>query len=272
MDLPNGAPEPIRTNRPPPLNPDLDVDTAVSALQIASLERIDRPPGPFHAFVAELTSRAASGDARAAYQLFLAYDYCRIQPSTQGSLDSAIAKASTDRIYLDNELFDPLPRIEALQAGFEYCRGAPTENPEQVHEWLRVAARAGLLPAQLTLGTTPPPGDFDLASEGPEERKRIAEARAEGMRWRQAAADAGSVEAYSWLAHSYHRGVMVERDAVKAYAYQLAAVEARRAAGDARRMHAEFLANLGAELHGYQIEEAERLAAAILASPECCKL
>lgn len=185
------------------------------------------PDLPADQLVLSLVPRARAGDAKAASQLYLVLSRCnRLAQDTSVGLRPQ---------YVDPALLQRLGVSEAqLLAGLEWntlvseseelegCQRIPGDQLRLASHWLEFAAREGDPYARLIYA--------DSAQEligGPTELLaapgKVEKFRRDAMTYLHSVAVTGSAEAMIRLASAYSSGVLVDRDPVLAYAYEIAA-------------------------------------------------
>ncbi len=170
----------------------------------------DPPPGRAVDVIAALRPRAEAGDADAAFYIFVKVEGCRYQ------------------LYhgRGNESQPPLGADDSLEAQLiartpPECHGLTLEQYQGNVRWLEQAADSGLVMAQLSYASNAEAvvGNSSQMLSDPE---RVIAYRRKAMGYVRQAAAGGSLEALHKLSDAYHYGVLVRRDALRAYAYAYA--------------------------------------------------
>lgn len=173
-----------------------------------------RPPGDAKAQVLALKQRSDAGDAMASYQIHLSVLDCK-------QLMTGSPEESWQR--LKDAGMNPDP---AFLAGIETRLGecaALSQDAALVNApWLALAAEQGSAEAGL-LYYISPESVLGEPREWLSHPERVQEWRDNALRYLQAGANDGFVDAVAALGRAYQTGIVVDQDPLAAYAYTLAA-------------------------------------------------
>lgn len=169
----------------------------------------DLPRGRAVDVVAALQPRAEAGDAEAAMYLFIKIDECRRQ------------------LYRDGHQARPAPvRGDSVEAQLiartpPDCHGLTLDQYQNNVRWLEQAADAGIAMAQRSYAGNAEAvvGNSSQMLAHPE---KVVAYRRKAMQYLRQAAVNGSVEALIELGDAYDRGILAQRDPMRAYAYYYA--------------------------------------------------
>jgi hypothetical protein len=229
-----------------------------------------RPKPPFGPAYAELEPAARAGDVDAQYALGLLLYECRELPA-----DSAMLEQQIDQMHQTHsrdgwDVGNPAMEEQALRSRFADCAGVPTQARGEYRDWLKRAADAGLVEAQVDLPLRLPPGRWCqyLSDCSAEQRAQHEAMQQEALDYTGRARDAGSAEALWTFGAWYAEGEVLPQDDVEAYAHFLALDEIGAAAGEQR--FERMLDSLGPRLRPVDLDRAEARARELLANPKCC--
>lgn len=231
------------------------------------------PEPPYAAAYAALLPRAEAGDSGAQYQLGLLLYECRDVPASPAALQERLESYAQTRRNGAWTIVDLDAESAALRARYGFCEGVPTAARGDYRQWLKSAADAGLLEAELDLPRHLPPGDYcQFWYQCSETQRGAQEAlQREALDYIGRARDAGSADALWQLGEWYAEGEVVPADDGTAYAYFYALDQIYAAAGNSRRFTA-ILDDLGGRLRPIDRELAEKQARDLLDNPNCCVL
>jgi hypothetical protein len=232
-----------------------------------------RPLAPYGPAYAALLPQAQAGDLPAQYQLGLLLYECRDAPADAATLEREVEKIHQTRRRGGWDIDDP--DTEAKQARQQYadCDGVPAEARGGYRDWLRSAADAGLIEAQLDMMFHLPQREFCqyLYQCTPQQRQEQAALQAEALHYVTLARDAGSVSALWTFGAWYQSDEVLPVNDVEAYAHYYALDQVQFAAGVDRRFGA-IIKSLKAKLRPVDLAEAEGRADELLSNPRCCVL
>jgi len=168
---------------------------------------------------------------------------------------------------------DPTEEERALRVTFDECAGVPQQARGEYRDWIKRAADAGLIEAQLDLPLHLPPGHWCqyLSDCTPEQRAAHEAMQQEAIDYIGRARDAGSADALWTFGAWYEQGEVLPENDVEAYAHFLALDEINAAAGNDRRFD-QMLDQLRGRLRPIDLDRAETRARELLANPKCCVL
>lgn len=243
------------------------------AIRITQRPALREPAPPYGAAYRELLPLAEAGDAAAQYRLGAALQFCRDTPEDAATLDAVI-----DRMHQTRELDgwpvdDPTVSEKLLRASFESCEGVPQAARADGRRWVKTAADAGLLEAQLRLMFMLPKSEYCqfLWQCSPQQRAFQEELQREALYYLDRARAAGSAEALWTFGHWYTSEEVLPRDDVEAYAHFRALDQIMAASGGERR-HARMVQELRSRLRPVDLERGEARADELLSNPLCCQL
>lgn len=232
---------------------------------------IQRPRPPFGPGYAALLSEAEAGDAPAQYELALLLYQCRDVPEDAASLERQVDKVHQTRKRGTWEVADPSAEVSTLRRSFEDCAGVPAAARNTYRDWMRKAADAGLMQAQLDVMYHLPQREYCqyLYQCTAEQKKVQAALQAESLHYVGLARDAGSASAL-WTFGAWYQGdeVLPAND-IEAYAHYYALDQIQRAAGLQRRVQ-PMLTALDRKLRPIDRSQAEARARELLSNPRCC--
>ena len=232
-----------------------------------------RPAPPYGAAYAKLLPVAQAGDANAQYSLGLLLYECRDIPADAPAMERVIDSVHQTHTRDGWDVGDPGEEERMLRSRFAECAGVPGEARSQYRDWLKRAADAGLVEAELDLPLRLPPGKWCqfLSECSPQQRAEQEALQKEAMDYVGRARDAGSAQALWTFGAWYEQGEAVPEDDVEAYANFLALEEINAAAGQPQRFGA-MLEALRARLRPVDLDRAEQRARELLSNPNCCVL
>lgn len=217
--------------------------------------QIGVPEGRALDIIARLKASAEAGDPAASYSIYLKLRQCK---SAVSSLPGKEALEAYRRAGVSEEAV-----LSQVSQTLSDCSGLPDSEFHDQRRWIEQAANKGLLEAQLAYAT-----DSSLAfraSDGAETGGDGSdEYKANALRYLNAAAQKGSLEAVLMLAQAYGDGILVKTDHAKAYAYYKAADLARPGLVSSAVLSAQRN-----KVPGGQVGAAEAAAAGIYRN--CCR-
>lgn len=283
-ELEGPAPAPGETAQPavPPSTADGSNATAVVKtvrvssgipIKLIRRHRIAVPDPPYGPAFDKLYPAAKAGDTVAQYRLGLLLYECRDVPVEQAALDQQIESVYQTRKRDGWDVDDPADEAQTMRRRFEECAGVPGDERGRYRDWMKHAADAGLLDAQLDLPLHLPPGQYCqyLSECSPEQRAKQEALQAEAVDYLGRARDNGSVTALWTFGAWYAEGDVLPQNYVEAYADFSALDQVYTAAGEGNRFKA-MLADLRGHLRPVDIEQANARAKQLLSNPNCCVL
>lgn len=232
-----------------------------------------KPEPPYGNAYAELEPLARAGDRTAQYRLgMLLYD-CRDTQSDPAALAEQISRMQRTRKVNGYEVNDPKQEEQDLRRRTEECAGVPQDQRDRYRDWIKAAADAGLVEAQLGLMFHLPKGEYCQFIEkcSPQQREQMAALQKEAQEYVGKARDAGSAQALWTFGAWYMSDEVLEPNDIEAYAHFRALDQIFVAAGEQRRFE-QMLASLGKRLRPVEMEQAEARSRELLSNPNCCVL
>ncbi|WP_428313227.1 hypothetical protein [Hydrocarboniphaga sp.] len=232
-----------------------------------------RPPPPYGPAYEALLQQAHAGDRPAQYQLGLLLYECRDVPADSERLEREVESIYQTRRRGGWDIDDPAIEARQLRQQYADCAGIPADERGTYRDWLRSAADAGLIEAQLDLMYHLPQREFCqyLYQCTPKQREEQAELQAEALRYVTQARDAGSVAALWTFGAWYQSDEVLPVNDVEAYAHYYALDQIQAAAGVDRRFSA-ILKAIRAKLRPVDLAQGEARATELLSNPRCCVL
>ncbi|MDB5968929.1 MAG: sel1 repeat family protein [Hydrocarboniphaga sp.] len=243
------------------------------ALHIVKPLPLPRPSAPYGPAYEALLPPAESGDLPAQYQLGLLLYECRDAPADEASLEREVEKIHQTRRRGAWDVSDPEVEAKELRQQVADCAGVPLEARGKYRDWLRSAADAGLLEAQLDMMYHLPQREFCqyLYQCTPQQRVEQAALQAESLHYVTLARDAGSVSALWTFGAWYQSDEVLPVNDIEAYAHYDALDQIQAAAGVERRF-GPMIASIRLKLRPVDLAQAEARSAELLSNPRCCVL
>lgn len=268
------APAPAAAPQPAAAPASKEVLSA-SGVTIRLLHRpsLIRPGPPYGPAYSRLEPLARGGDKAAQYQLGLLLYECRDVPNDTAALEQAISNTYQTRRRGGWDVSDPAMEEQSLRRRYEECAGVPADQRDRYHQWMRQAADAGLMEAQLDLQHHLPQDDYCqyLSECSPEMRAKQEALDKEALDYTGRARDAGSAAALWTFAAWYSEGDVLPQNNVEAYASFNALDQIFVADGQARRFDST-LSELRSRMRPADIEQADARTRELLSNPNCCQL
>lgn len=260
---------------PAPAKPVVQTVTVASGQSIRLIRRprLRLPTPPYGPAYRELEPSARAGDKVAQYELGMLLYECRDVPTDTAGLEQTIESTYETRRRGGWDVDDPASEEQSLRRRYDECDGVPPAARGQYRDWLKQAADAGLMEAQLDLPRKLPPGNYcQYLSECPADQRARQEALdQEAVDYVGRARDAGSVMALWTFGSWYTDGEVVPQDYVEAYADYSALQQVLQAAGETQRFDS-ILDDLRGHMRQVDLEQAQTRTQQILSSPNCCVL
>jgi TPR repeat protein len=214
-----------------------------------------------------------AGEPVARYQAGLALYECRDVPVDDKGLQAEVEEIHQTRKHQGWEVSDPATEERALRAGYKACLGVSTEERDKFRDYLKSAADAGLLEAQLDLMYHLPKGEYCQYIEDcpPKAVAAMSALREEAKTYVQKALDGGSVEAMRTMAGWNLNEEMGTPNEIEAYAYFDAYDQVQKAFGQEREVVA-MLKGLKKRLRPVDLDQAAAKTKELLSNPNCCLL
>lgn len=276
-DDPSELPPEQQANPEPPQKPQPVVIDAVTQggikLHIVKPVPLLRPQPPYGPAYEALLQQAHAGDLPSQYQLGLLLYECRGVPADSDRLEREVEKIHQTRRRGGWDVDDPDIEARQLRQQYADCAGIPADERGTYRDWLRSAADAGLIEAQLDMMYHLPQREFcqHLYQCTPQQRREQAELQAEALRYVTLARDAGSVSALWTFGAWYQSDEVLPVDDVEAYAHYSALDQIQAAAGVDRRF-AAILKSIKGKLRPVDLARGEARASELLSNPRCCVL
>ena len=235
--------------------------------------RLSVPPPPYGPAYALLEPAARAGDKAAQYRLGLLLYECRDVPADQAGLEQTIEHTYETRRRGGWDVDDPANEEQTLRRRYGECAGVPAEQRGQYRDWMKQAADAGLMEAQLDLPLHLPPGEYCqyLSECSPQQRARQEALDQEAVDYLGRARDAGSATALWTFGSWYAEGDVLPQNNVEAYASFSALDQVFAAAGEQRRFDA-MLSDLRSRMRPTDLAQADARTRELLSNPNCCAL
>jgi TPR repeat protein len=243
------------------------------AVRIVKPVPLKRPQAPYAADYAALLPLAHGGDVPSEYLLGLLLYECREAPVDDAALEREAEKIHQTRRRGSWDIDDPEIETRQVRELYADCAGVPVEARGHYREWIKSAADAGLLEAQLDVMYHLPQGEFCqyLYQCTPAQRKDQAALQAESLHYMTLARNAGSVSALWTFGAWYQSDEVLPVSDVEAYAHYYALDQIQAAAGIDRRF-GPMIQSLKAKLRPADLGQAEARATELLSNPRCCVL
>jgi hypothetical protein len=271
----NGARPALQAAAKPTPQPAEKQVLSASGVTIRLLRRpsLNVPAPPYGPAYARLEPMARSGDKAAQYQLGLLLYECRDVPTDTATLEKTIERTYETRSRGGWDVDDPAGEDHTLRRRYEECAGVPAEQRGLYRDWLRQAADAGLIEAQLDLPRHLPPGEYCqyLSECSPEQRAKQEALDKEAVDYLGRARAAGSAAALWTFGSWYSEGDVLPQNNIEAYASFNALDQIFVADGQARRFDA-MLSDLRSRMRPADIEQADARTRELLSNPNCCEL
>ncbi len=235
--------------------------------------RLSVPPPPYGPAYALLEPAAQAGDKAAQYRLGLLLYECRDVPAEPAALEQTIEHTYETRRRGGWDVDDPANEEQTLRRRYGECAGVPAEQRGQYRDWMKQAADAGLMEAQLDLPLHLPPGEYCqyLSECSPQQRARQEALDQEAVDYLGRARDAGSATALWTFGSWYAEGDVLPQNNVEAYASFSALDQVFAAAGEQKRFDA-MLADLRSRMRPADLAQADARTRELLSNPNCCAL
>ena len=235
--------------------------------------RLSVPAPPYGPAYAELEPAAKAGDRPAQYRLGLLLYECRDVPADKAGLEQTIEHTYETRRRGGWDVDDPANEEQTLRRRYAECDGVPAEQRGQYRDWMKQAADAGLMEAQLDLPLHLPQGEYcQYISEcSPEQRATQEGLDHEAVDYLGRARDEGSATALWTFGSWYAEGDVLPQNNVEAYASFSALDQVFEAAGEQKRFDV-MLADLRSRMRPADLAQADARTRELLSNPQCCAL
>ncbi len=241
------------------------------AIRLVRRARFAAPEGRLADGYAQLLPEAQSGNRLAQYRLGSLLFECREIPADTASLEREVEVIHQTRRHGRWAVDAPKAEEATLRHLYAECDGIPAEARMGFRDWIKQAADAGVIEAQINLPLKLPPDDYcQFLSECSAAQRAKQEAlQAEAVDYTMRARDAGSVSALWTVAAWYAEGEVVPQSDVEAYGHFWALDQIQAASRQPRRF-GKLLAGLKKKLRAVDIEAGEARARELLSNPNCC--
>lgn len=259
----------------PPARPRQTVERAVVesgiAIRLVRRPKVQPPAGRLADAYAVLLPEAQSGNALSQHRLGNLLYECRDVPASADLLAAEIEAIHQTRRRGRWEVDSPKAEIATMRHQFAQCDGIPVEARAGFRDWLKSAADAGVLEAQLDLPLRLPPDDYCqyLAECTPDLRAKQEALQAEAIDYTTRAREAGSVAALWSFAGWHAGGEVLPQDDIEAYAH-FRALDQIHAAAKLTPRFGSLLAGMKKRLRPVDVDAGEARARALLSNPRCC--
>lgn len=235
--------------------------------------RIDIPEPPYRSLYEELKDRIEQAPPKDQYQFGLLLYQCRDVPADKAELEREVEQIHQTRRLNGWDVSDPSQEEQALRREFADCAGIPEETRLQHRDWMKRAAEAGLIEAQLNLMYYLPKAEYCQFIEdcSADQAQLMSSLRDEARASVAKALEAGSVEALRTVGSWALNDEMGPPDSTEAYAYLSAYDQVQQAAGREREVQ-RMLDQVRVRLRPVDLEVAEAKARELLSNPNCCVL
>lgn len=246
------------------------VDSGV-AIRLVRRPPLRNPKGAWADAYARLLPEAQDGNALSQYRLGSLLYECRDVPAGADELAAEIEAIHQTRHRGRWEVDSPKAEIATLRHRHAQCEGIPREARAGFRDWLKAAADAGVLEAQLNLPLKLPAEDYCqfLAECTPQMRATQEALQAEAIDYTTRAREAGSVSALWTLAGWYAGGEVLPQDDIEAYAH-FRAIDQIHAAAKLSPRFGSLLAGYRRRLRPVDVDAGEARARELLSNPRCC--
>ncbi|WP_293000687.1 hypothetical protein [Nevskia sp.] len=233
--------------------------------------RIKPPAGRLADGYAALLPEAMSGNRVSQYRLGLLLYECREVPVDQAGLDRDVEAIHQTRRRSGWEVSAPKAEEATLRHLYAQCDGIPQDARTGFRDWLKQAADAGVIEAQINLPLKIPPDDYCqfLAECSPEQRAKQEALQAEAIDYVGRAREAGSVAALWTFAAWYAEGEVLPQNDIEAYAHFRALDQINAAAKQTPRFD-KLLAGMRQRLRPVDVDAGEARSRELLSNPNCC--
>lgn len=272
------APAPAEAPPAPPAAPAAPRQTVENrvlesgiAVRLVRRARIPLPTGRLYEEYARLEPEAKSGNALSAYRLGLLLYECRDVPADPVTLEHQIESIYQTRRRDGWDVVSPESEVRTLRGRYEECDRIPAEARGGFRDWLKTAADAGVIEAQINLPLKLPPAEYCqfLAECPPAQRAAQDALQKEAIDYLGRAREAGSVAALWTFGAWYAEGEVLPQNDIEAYAHFRALEQVNVAAGLPPRVDG-MLASLRKRLRPVDLDQGEARARELLSNPNCC--
>ena len=241
------------------------------AIRLVRRARIAPPTGRLFDDYARLDPEAKSGNALSQYQLGLLLYECRDVPADAPALEREVEAIHQTRRHGGWDVPAPSSEEGILRGRYEECDGIPSDARLKFRDWLKSAADAGVIEAEINLPLKLPPAEYCqfLSECTPAQRAAQEALQKEALDYLTRARDAGSVSALWTFGAWYAEGEVLPKNDIEAYAHFRALDEINTATGEPQRF-GKLLADLKKHLRPIDLDQAEARSKELLTNPNCC--
>lgn len=241
------------------------------AIRLVRRARLAAPEGRLADGYARLLPEAQSGNRLAQYQLGSLLFECREIPADAVALDKEIEAIYQTRQRGRWTVDAPKAEEATMRHLYAQCEGIPAEARKGFRDWIKQAADAGVIEAQLNLPLKLPPDDYCqyLSECSVAQRARQEALQAEALDYTTRARDAGSVAALWTFAAWYAGGEVLPQNDIEAYAHFRALDQVNAASRQPQRF-GKLLTGMKKKLRAVDVEAGEARARELLSNPNCC--
>ncbi len=240
-------------------------------IRLVRRTRIAPPLGALAASYVKLESEARSGNAVSQYRLGLLLYECHDVPAENSALTREVETIHQTRRRAGWDIATPDEEERALRQRYANCDGVPAAERGKFRDYLKTAADAGVLEAQLNLPLKLPDADYCqfLSECAPAQRAQQEALQNEAVDYIGRARDAGSASALWTFGAWYAEGEVLPRNEVEAYAHFRALDQINAASKEPQRFE-RMLAGMKRRLRPVDLDQAEARAKELLSNPNCC--
>lgn len=271
VELPAPVADPPAVSLPPRQTVERAVLDSGVEIRLVRRAKIARPAGRLADGYARLLPEAQSGNRLAQYRLGSLLFECREIPADAAGLEQEIEAIHQTHRRGRWAVDAPKAEVATLRHLYAECDGIPGEARLGFRDWIRQAADAGVIEAQLNLPLKLPPDDYCqfLAECTPEQRARQEALQVEAIDYTTRAREAGSVAALWTFGAWYAEGEVLPKNEIEAYGH-FRALDQINAASRQPQRFGKLLAGLRKQFRPVDIEAGEARARELLANPNCC--
>ncbi|WP_428383288.1 hypothetical protein [Nevskia ramosa] len=246
------------------------VDSGIT-IRLIRRARLAPPPGRLADGYAKLLPEAQSGNRLSQYRLGSLLFECREVPADSAALEQEVEAFYQTRRHGRWTVDAPKAEEATLRHLYAECDGIPAEARVGFRDWIKQAADAGIIEAQLNLPLKLPPDDYCqfLAECAADQRARQEALQAEAIDYTTRAREAGSVAALWTFAAWYAGGEVLPQNDIEAYAH-FRALDQVNAASQQPQRFGKLLAGMKKKLRAVDIDAGETRARELLSNPNCC--
>jgi TPR repeat protein len=173
-------------------------------------------------------------------------------------------KGNGEAAYIVFRVLQECEQQALKQGGIEEieCKGITPEEMAESEQFLKIAAEAGILEAELSYLNFAS-ARFEKATDIAKNLKEFEQFKSDSMRYLSSAAEAGNIEGLLAMSDAYKNGMLTEKNDIKAFAY-LYAVNKSGLTNSAN----SSLTRLSANMSQKEVEQATNLGNSLY--KQCC--